>query len=136
MPARANIQRPTLADRTVLSVQPLRVKWPHANAPFGLPELELPPLPVGPSALRQTVVTLVSQLNHETSQPYGRWPHSRRWPPSRTEEDQMNPKKQKEKDRRRGRKLAEQAWDAAHAGVAPITAGTRLVLGVPFHEYR
>ena len=28
----------------------------------------------------------------------------------------MNPKKQKVKDRRRGRKLAEQAWDAAHAG--------------------
>ena len=28
----------------------------------------------------------------------------------------MNPKKQKAKDGRRGRKLAEQAWDAAHAG--------------------
>ncbi len=28
----------------------------------------------------------------------------------------MNPKKQKVKDRRRARKLAEQAWDAAHAG--------------------
>ncbi|HVS40158.1 MAG TPA: hypothetical protein VMS17_31660, partial [Gemmataceae bacterium] len=28
----------------------------------------------------------------------------------------MNPKKQKMKDRRRGRKLAEQAWEAAHAG--------------------
>ncbi len=28
----------------------------------------------------------------------------------------MNPKKQKAKDRRRARKLAEQAWDAAHAG--------------------
>lgn len=28
----------------------------------------------------------------------------------------MNPKKQKEKDRRRARKLAEQAWEAAHAG--------------------
>ena len=28
----------------------------------------------------------------------------------------MNPKKQKEKDRRRSRKLAEQAWEAAHAG--------------------
>jgi hypothetical protein len=28
----------------------------------------------------------------------------------------MNPKKQKEKDRRRARKLADQAWDAAHEG--------------------
>jgi uncharacterized protein len=28
----------------------------------------------------------------------------------------MNPKKQKEKDRRRARKLAEQAWEAVHAG--------------------
>jgi uncharacterized protein HemY len=28
----------------------------------------------------------------------------------------MNPKKQKVKDRRRARKLAEQAWEAAHAG--------------------
>src|SRR5687767_8717577 len=32
----------------------------------------------------------------------------------RTEEDQMNPKKQKEKDRRRARKLADQAWEAAN----------------------
>jgi hypothetical protein len=32
------------------------------------------------------------------------------------EEDPMNPKKQKTKDRRRARKLAEQAWDAVHAG--------------------
>src|SRR5436309_13958364 len=28
----------------------------------------------------------------------------------------MNPKKQKEKDRRRARKLAEQAWEAVHEG--------------------
>ena len=28
----------------------------------------------------------------------------------------MNPKKQKEKDRRRARKLADEAWEAAHAG--------------------
>ena len=28
----------------------------------------------------------------------------------------MNPKKQKEKDRRRARKLAEQAWEAANQG--------------------
>lgn len=28
----------------------------------------------------------------------------------------MNPKKQKQKDRRRARKLAEEAWDAVHAG--------------------
>jgi uncharacterized protein len=34
----------------------------------------------------------------------------------RAEEDRMNPKKQKVKDSRRGRKLAEQAWDAVHAG--------------------
>jgi hypothetical protein len=34
----------------------------------------------------------------------------------RTEEDRMNPKKQKAKDRRRARKLAEQAWEAAHEG--------------------
>src|SRR6185436_19633346 len=34
----------------------------------------------------------------------------------RAEEDAMNPKKQKEKDRRRARKLAEQAWEAVHEG--------------------
>src|SRR5437762_978031 len=32
------------------------------------------------------------------------------------EEDRMNPKKQKVKDRRRARKLTEQAWEAAHEG--------------------
>src|SRR5437660_12869478 len=31
-------------------------------------------------------------------------------------EDAMTFKKQKEKDRRRARKLADQAWEAAHAG--------------------
>src|SRR5207249_932725 len=31
----------------------------------------------------------------------------------RTEEDRMNPKKQKEKERRRARKLADEAWEAA-----------------------
>src|SRR5436305_477286 len=34
----------------------------------------------------------------------------------RWEEDRMNPKKQKLKDRRRARKLAEEAWEAASAG--------------------
>jgi uncharacterized protein len=34
----------------------------------------------------------------------------------RFEEDSMNPKKQKEKERRRARKLAEQAWEAANQG--------------------
>ena len=34
----------------------------------------------------------------------------------RGEEDYMNPKKQKAKDRRRARKLAEQAWDAVNEG--------------------
>src|SRR5450755_2997185 len=34
----------------------------------------------------------------------------------RTEEDRMNPKKRKVKDRRRARVLAEQAWEAANDG--------------------
>src|SRR5262249_42977850 len=34
----------------------------------------------------------------------------------RAEEDIMNPKKQKEKDRRRARKLADEAWESANAG--------------------
>jgi Flp pilus assembly protein TadD len=34
----------------------------------------------------------------------------------RNEEDRMNPKKQKAKDRRRARVLAEQAWEAANHG--------------------
>src|SRR5262245_32848157 len=34
----------------------------------------------------------------------------------RTEEDLGNPKKLKEKDRRRARKLAEEAWEAVEAG--------------------
>src|SRR5437764_680563 len=34
----------------------------------------------------------------------------------RLEEDPMNPKKQKIKDRRRARKLAEEAWEVVHAG--------------------
>jgi hypothetical protein len=37
-------------------------------------------------------------------------------PAVRPEEDRMNPKKQKEKDRRRARKLADEAWEAAAAG--------------------
>src|SRR4029077_8376732 len=37
-------------------------------------------------------------------------------PRLRTEEDRMNPKKQKAKDRRRARVLAEQAWEAANHG--------------------
>ena len=34
----------------------------------------------------------------------------------------MNPKKQKEKDRRRARKLAEQAWEAVHADNIQVAA--------------
>src|SRR5262249_4538773 len=34
----------------------------------------------------------------------------------RPEEDPVNPKKQKEKERRRARKLADEAWEAGHAG--------------------
>src|SRR5438132_12650972 len=34
----------------------------------------------------------------------------------RFEEDSMNPKKQKEKQRRRARKLAEEAWEASNEG--------------------
>ncbi len=43
-------------------------------------------------------------------------PEKGRWLRLRTEEDEMNPKKQKVKDRRRARKLAEQAWEAVHEG--------------------
>ncbi len=51
----------------------------------------------------------------------------------------MNPKKQKVLFCTRDRLVAVggvHGLQPVKHGVAPITAGTRLVLGVPFHEYR
>src|SRR5216117_2948657 len=53
-----------------------------------------------------------TRLNHRAASRPPTWAGQR----LRKEEDRMNLKKQKEKDRRRARKLAEQAWEAAHEG--------------------